>query len=784
MRRILILAAVIALLTAPAPVAQGPGVEPVEPFKVGTFDIHGVPHVGLVLRDSLVIDIEIATYALEAHPEYPHVPMPEDMLELIGRWDYGLKYRLFEMVNYVVNNDLLTGDGRADYVYDVSELRTRPPIMYPGKILNAAVNFYSHVFEGATPDERAAEMRRRREERGVPYLFQKPSRGAVVGNGDPIVIPYGRDRTDWEVELGAVIGRAAKYVSADDAQDYVFGYIVSIDVSDRGGRPPGGAPFTSDWFVGKGHDTFAPQGPWIAPKEFYGDPMQNLRQTLSVGGQTLQEARAGDMIPLAVGDHRVRLVDHHALPGRRDQQRHLGRHRRRRGADPRRGGPLPQAGRGGRGQHRRHRHAAHAGRGRRGAAGADRRRAAAGQDLSRLTARDLASRRSAVRPSGHDLGHPEAVVRRAAAARPPLLAVEHGPAPAGHQLLQLARLQHVAVSPLGVGRGQVQRRDEQPARPHAPAYRREQRPVEEEAVDDQVVRPLRNRECRRARLEVRDVRPDPVAAARPLGAREQQLDAGGCSVDRVDLPAALREPHRVPPRAAGQVEGAVWRHVGDSGGEQRQRIRSDRVPAPGVARVPLGNLRIVHLATSWSYTPFSRDRQQDEHHPRARAWTDPSPRRALARRVVDSPGTTNRKSGRDMGEIRTEVKLENADDRALVRRGHGTESEVRRTTVDGIVDTGAVTLMLPQNVVERLGLERQGTAFVTYADERRDERALAGPVSVGIGSRTMVTECIVGPPLSEPLIGQVVLERLDLIADCASQTVTPRHPDYPLFKLK
>ena len=296
MRRILILAAVIALFTAPAPVAQGPGVESVEPFKVGTFDIHGVPHVGLVLRDSLVIDIEVAALALESHPEYSHVPMPEDMLELIGRWDYGLKYRLYEIVNYVVGNDQLTGSGRASYVYDVGELRTRPPILYPGKVLNAAVNFYSHVFEGATPEERAAEMRRRREERGVPYLFLKPSRGAVVGNGDPIVIPHGRDRTDWEVELGTVIGRTAKYVSADDAQDYVFGYMVSIDVSDRGGRPPGGAPFTSDWFVGKGHDSFAPQGPWIAPKEFYGDPMQNLRQTLSVGGQTLQEARAGDMI--------------------------------------------------------------------------------------------------------------------------------------------------------------------------------------------------------------------------------------------------------------------------------------------------------------------------------------------------------------------------------------------------------------------------------------------------------------------------------------------------------
>ena len=284
-------------LTAPgALLAQGPGVEPVEPFKVGTFDIHGVPHVGLVLRDSYIIDLEIARYAIEAIPGYPHVPMPEDMLELIGRWDYGLKYRFYEIVNHVVNNDLLTGPGQADYVYEVGELRTRPPIMYPGKILNAAVNFYSHVSEGATPEERAAEQRRRREERGVPYLFLKPSRGAVIGSGDPIVIPYGRDRTDWEVELGAVIGRTARYVSAQDAQDYVFGYMVSIDVSDRGGRPPGGNATRSDWFVGKGHDTFAPQGPWIAPKEFYGDPMANLRQTLSVGGQTLQDARAGDMI--------------------------------------------------------------------------------------------------------------------------------------------------------------------------------------------------------------------------------------------------------------------------------------------------------------------------------------------------------------------------------------------------------------------------------------------------------------------------------------------------------
>ena len=133
-----------------------------------------------------------------------------------------------------------------------------------------------------------------------------------------------------------------------------------------------------------------------------------------------------------------------------------------------------------------------------------------------------------------------------------------------------------------------------------------------------------------------------------------------------------------------------------------------------------------------------------------------------------------------MGEIHADVTLENPGDRAVVDRGYGQESDIRRSTIDAIVDTGAVTLVLPQNVVERLGLEQRGTAFVTYADER----PLAGPVTVRIGNRSMSMDCVVGPPLSEPLIGQVVLETLDLIADCTNRTLTPRYPDYPLLKLK
>lgn len=266
-----------------------------EPFKVGTFRIDGEPTVALVLRDRWVVDVAAANVTLERGGRHAAIPMPTNMLELIERYEYGLKRRLYEIVNNLASVGRLE-EARPDYIHDLGDVETLPPILYPGKILNAAVNFYSHVDESGSDAERREARRQRQENRGVPYLFLKPSRGAVIGNGHPVVIPWGRNRTDWEVELGAVIGTAGKYVSATDAEAHVFGYMVTLDISDRGGRPPGGAPFTSDWFVGKGHDSFAPQGPWIVPKEFYGNPMEILRQTLSIGDEQMQEATAGDMI--------------------------------------------------------------------------------------------------------------------------------------------------------------------------------------------------------------------------------------------------------------------------------------------------------------------------------------------------------------------------------------------------------------------------------------------------------------------------------------------------------
>lgn len=265
-----------------------------EPFHVTTFAVNGTQSIGLVLRDELVVEINAANDNLQQNPAYPDMEMPEDMLGLIGLYEYGLKYRMYEIVNHLVEDGMLSSGNRPSFIHAVADVDLQAPIQYPGKIMNAAGNFYTHICEGCSEAELAESSRERRENRGVPYLFLKPSQGAVIGTGENIVIPSGRTRTDWEIEFGTVIGRTGKYIAAEDAMDFVFGYMVTIDVSDRGGR--GEASPRSDWFVGKGHDTFAPQGPWITPKEFYGDPMERLHQQLSIDGVVVQEARAGDMI--------------------------------------------------------------------------------------------------------------------------------------------------------------------------------------------------------------------------------------------------------------------------------------------------------------------------------------------------------------------------------------------------------------------------------------------------------------------------------------------------------
>jgi 2-keto-4-pentenoate hydratase/2-oxohepta-3-ene-1,7-dioic acid hydratase in catechol pathway len=295
MRHALAVLAAVVLLGLPSQ-AGAQATKSVEPFNLATVDIGGREAVALVLREQFVVELDGANRNLEMTGNYPAVTVPDNMIDLIGQYEYGLKHRIYEIVNHIVGKEQLTGTRRPGYVHNAKEVRFLAPLRYPGKMLNAAVNFFSHSCEACTPEERAAARTKRMANKGVPYLFYKTTRGGIIGHEDEVVIPYGRDHMDWEVELGVVIGRTAKYVTADQARNYVFGYTIHNDLSDRGGRPPGGFGQGSDWLVGKGHDTFAPLGPWIVPAEFYGDPTKKLHMQLSIDGKLVQEAKIEDMI--------------------------------------------------------------------------------------------------------------------------------------------------------------------------------------------------------------------------------------------------------------------------------------------------------------------------------------------------------------------------------------------------------------------------------------------------------------------------------------------------------
>jgi clan AA aspartic protease len=139
-----------------------------------------------------------------------------------------------------------------------------------------------------------------------------------------------------------------------------------------------------------------------------------------------------------------------------------------------------------------------------------------------------------------------------------------------------------------------------------------------------------------------------------------------------------------------------------------------------------------------------------------------------------------------MGEVRVRVKLENYDDRVLSRNGNLAESAIRAKEVEAVVDTGAVMNLLPQDLVEALGLRIVGKTIVALADEQRIELDVANSLTFTVAGRTWSTDCLVGPPGCEILLGQLVLERLDLIVDPLRRTLTPRpeSPYLPTLKLK
>jgi 2-keto-4-pentenoate hydratase/2-oxohepta-3-ene-1,7-dioic acid hydratase in catechol pathway len=279
-------------LMAPA-AAQRPVVStrPDTPFKLATFDAAGKTRLGLVLG-SRVIDIESAHTAITRELGLRGEAMPRDMRTLIE--DYArVAPLLYRIANFYrdVKTDALP------FAFNVERVAIQAPIKYPYNILAIAANYKLHageMFPPGSPQQKAAlEADPDKED---PVFFAKSPRSCIIDPDEPYIMPPQRN-IDWEGELAIIIGKPAVNVSEAQAHDYVFGYSIMYDLSDRGGR---GRPLTGmfpgpNWFAGKSRDKSAPFGPFIVPKEFLPNYRQ-LRIVTKVNGEVKQDGNTKNLI--------------------------------------------------------------------------------------------------------------------------------------------------------------------------------------------------------------------------------------------------------------------------------------------------------------------------------------------------------------------------------------------------------------------------------------------------------------------------------------------------------
>ena len=274
-----------AIAIALAIAGQHSGAQTPASYKLGMFEQNGRQFVGLVLsNDTLVVDLSRA-----------NVNAPATLKQLITGWDAKMGTALAALA------------AKPSATIPIKQLKTLPPIPDPSVLLNAAVNYNEHGLEmrgeattAASADQVDPKVamgipsywtRKKGDPRHNPYYFMKAP-VAITGNGDPIVLPKGRTQIDWECELNIVIGKTAKYVKAENAAEYIFGYTLDNDVSDRGGRADG--RHGSDWVLGKSHDTFFPMGPYVVPRQFVPNPMK-LPVKFLLSGKLMQDSNTDRM---------------------------------------------------------------------------------------------------------------------------------------------------------------------------------------------------------------------------------------------------------------------------------------------------------------------------------------------------------------------------------------------------------------------------------------------------------------------------------------------------------
>jgi len=189
------------------------------------------------------------------------------------------------------------------------QLDFRPPIDLPRQVFCVGANYRQHVIDLIVDQAPVTDNNLNREERrtqaaklmderaahGAPFVFSKPP-SAITGPFGPVILPQHANQPDWELELALVVGKSCRHVSRDQALNYVAGYTIVNDITNRDlvFRKDAGA-LGADWLAAKGSPSYLPTGPYLVPSEFVPKP-QDLRITLKLNGQVMQNESTADMI--------------------------------------------------------------------------------------------------------------------------------------------------------------------------------------------------------------------------------------------------------------------------------------------------------------------------------------------------------------------------------------------------------------------------------------------------------------------------------------------------------
>lgn len=272
-------------------------------FKLGTFR-HGatapsvivLPHAG----SELFFDIAVLWRIFASHSRAKSYRLGPtfDLQSLLGDWDAA--FAALQALADFVGEEGVNSDRLKDASLQRLALRPLPPVPRPGKMLYAAANYSDHIkemraakFTGGAIDLKKDFQGEKAKSR--PYLFLKAS-SCLAGAEDDIWMPPEWPQIDWEAEMALAIGRPGKRITAEKAIEHIAGFMTTNDVScrDLQWREDRQA-LRSDWLGGKNHDTFAPMGPYLVPRQFVPDH-NNLFIRLWVNGELKQDGNTSDII--------------------------------------------------------------------------------------------------------------------------------------------------------------------------------------------------------------------------------------------------------------------------------------------------------------------------------------------------------------------------------------------------------------------------------------------------------------------------------------------------------